>query len=370
MIKKQANNIFKEFVFIIVFLIIASLHFSFINGLEKTMFDIYFPSNKEFLRPSSECTGIINPPIKCLGMPSGHVEIATIICCALYSLNYISIYVLILLIILTGLQRIVSQRHTISQTIMGFIFGIFYSCIYLSTTSSYKKIFFCLLFIFVYVNVLVFKADYLLAQKIPEWVDKEMIPSIYKKRNVPYYLKFISAFVPSFQQDRFIYMNWNELESYLDKIIEDIKKTNIHFNAVVGIKTGGAIISDYISKKLGIENYKMKVSNKKYNCNKKPENFFENYMEMYINNNEPDYMVCEGIHNEISGKNIILIDELVSSGKTMNTAISYLISKNARVIYPTTIMVSKKAKIEGQIKLHSLLTTDYMNAIWPWGYDN
>ena len=54
-------------------------------------------------------------------------------------------------------------------------------------------------------------------------------------------------------------MTNDELENYLDIIVERIRNSGKHYDAVVGIKTGGAIISDYVSLKLGLPNYKIKL---------------------------------------------------------------------------------------------------------------
>jgi len=350
----------REWVIIIIIIII---HYCFINGLEKmTLF--YLFNSKNFIRPLPECNNLQNIPVKCLGMPSGHVEIAIILGYFLYSKKYISSLLFIFLVAFTCFQRIVTNRHTFLQTIIAILFGGFYIFIYSFTN---YKIFASLFFIFLYCNILILKIHNLLSEKVPKWVDINMSKSIDKKINVPYYLKFISIFMCSFQQDRILFMNWKNLEFYLDKILDKIKKTGLHYDSVVGIKTGGAIISDYISNNLGIKNYKIKVSNKTYNCNKSTYDSIRNYINTYIYNNKPEYMVCEGITDNINGKNIILIDESVSSGVTMNTSIDYLMNKKVNNIYLTTIFSSLTNNVD---KLNYIIKEDYFPMIWPWGYDN
>ena len=63
--------------------------------------------------------------------------------------------------------------------------------------------------------------------------------------------------------------------------------------------------------------------------------------------------------------NILLIDECVDSGDTMNTVSKYLYEKGASKVVTATIIASLKSNID-----ISILKRDYTPAIWPWGYDN
>lgn len=356
----------KETYFIII---LGLLHYCFLNGLEKILFQLFTKPNEIILRPENDCKTIKNVPTKCLGMPSGHAEITTIICYILYKYNYISLPILIIIIISMCLQRIITKRHTALQTIVGVIFGLIYSNIYLCVGISYKTVLLAVLFIFTFINIIMLKMDYILSQKVPDWVDKSMMKSITNKINVPYYLKFFSIVVSPVHQNIFLYISWKDLEYYLDKTVENILKTNIKYDAIVGIKTGGAIISDYISQKLNIKNYKIKISRKDYNCKKSTKDSISNWIDMYMFKKEYEYIICEGIDDNIEGKNIILIDELVCSGQSMSAAIEYLKTKKVNNIYPTTIITAADT-LKNNYKLNTIIKSDTMNTIWSWGYDN
>jgi hypoxanthine phosphoribosyltransferase len=154
----------------------------------------------------------------------------------------------------------------------------------------------------------------------------------------------------------------------MDTIIENIKKTNVHYDAVIGIKTGGAILSDYISFKLGLPNYKVKVSRSEYNCKKQSYNVINDLFKKSILGNYGNIQICEAINDDLSGKNVILIDEQVSSGKTMIETINYLtFSKNVNIIYPSVITLYKK-KYNRNMHINHIITGTVL--IWPWGYDN
>lgn len=340
----------------ILIILILVIHYCFINGLEKMTISTFF--DYKSLRPLPECN-TKNVTISCLGLPSAHVEMATILGAYLYSTKYISFFWCIALIVVTCFQIILTKSHTLLQTLVGILFGGAYFYLY-SLTSH--KIFLSVFFVFLYSSILIINLNHLLSEKIPVWVDKKMLSTIDKKKKVPYYFKFISLNIVCLKQHFTLFMSWKELEYYLDIILDKIKKTGIQFDSVVGIKTGGAILSDYISYKLGIKNYKIKVSEKAYNCNKGPTDFIDQYVNRHVLKKSSDYMICEGIEDDISGKNVILIDEMVYTGETMNKCIEYLKSKQAN-IYPTTIYSSIDS-LRGLIKFENL------PVVWPWGYDN
>ena len=79
--------------------------------------------------------------------------------------------------------------------------------------------------------------------------------------------------------------------------------------------------------------------------------------------------MCEGINDNIKNKNIILIDELVLSGRTINKSIEYLLNKEVKEIYPVSIIAKNDVKLVNNYKLNSLIKDNYA-IVWPWGYDN
>ena len=352
--------------FFFVLFVIVLLHVMFINGLENILFYTYH--NSPLFRKPSLCEHT-PPPVKCLGMPSGYTEIATLVGGTLYSANYISFTVWILLIAGTCFQRVVARRHTILQTMVGVLFGLFYTYIYLSIKNPFHKVGLCLCILFLYANMLVLKLDSLVSEKIPDWVDKQMLPSIEKKRNVPYYLKLMYAILPAFKQNITVYLSWKELEMYLDKIVYQIQKSEIKFDAVVGIKTGGAIISDYISKRLRLPNYKIKISRTKYQCQKTPNDIFQNYIDVNLTKQDMKYMVCEGVHDDLTGKNIILLDESIGSGNTMNASIDYFIQKKVNIVYPVAVVSKHSSVSHTKFPFTSVYVSGEIFP-WPWGYDN
>lgn len=119
--------------FAIFLLIVVMYHHDVQNVVEKRFCLEYFGYNN-VKRPLSG--NIMMDSSDNLGMPSGHAESATIMFLLLYFYGYISLPVSIILIFLISLQRVLKQKHTIAQVIVGTICGIIYSYIYKSYNFS------------------------------------------------------------------------------------------------------------------------------------------------------------------------------------------------------------------------------------------
>ena len=118
--------------FAIFLLIVVLYHYNIHNNIEKRFFLEYFGYNN-IKRPLS---GNIMFSSRDLGMPSGSAESGTIMFLLLYYYGYISLPVSIILIFIVSLQRVLKERHSIAQVIVGTICGLIYSYIYKSYNLS------------------------------------------------------------------------------------------------------------------------------------------------------------------------------------------------------------------------------------------
>jgi hypoxanthine phosphoribosyltransferase len=367
---KLINNYIKKIkidnINIIIFIFIVCLYQYFIqNGLEKLFCQYYL--NYDVKRPLKICQNTIYTSLSCIGMPSGHAEVSTIFFSLLYIYKFISLPLCILFIFIISIQRVISSMHTIGQVVAGIILGLFYSQIYAKTNMSVFSFLFVLMIGLILVILIINKINSKIENPIPEWVDPLMLPSIKKKMETPYYVKIFSLYINANTQE-VTFVSWKDVEICLDKIIERIKASNINYDCVVGIKTGGAIISDYISKKLNIKNYKVKLTRSDYNCNKTSNSFIYDSIQKFILKNYGEYDVCEGIDENLSGKNVILIDESIVFGITMISTIKYLRDeKKVNVIFPASISLDRK-HYKGNEYINYMIPK--VVSVWPWGYDN
>lgn len=156
----------------------------------------------------------------------------------------------------------------------------------------------------------------------------------------------------------------------MDILISKIKQSGTNFDAVVGIKSGGAILSKYIANKLELKCYYIKISDKDDGCNKNLITSGINYGIKKLTNSEKEYTICEGVQDNIMGKNILLIDEQIASGNTMKNAIGYLYNtKNASFVLPCTIYLNSNQKLINSSEILYLIKNKDVY-IWPWGFNN
>lgn len=358
-------NIDNKKIKIILIIFICLYHFYIQNGLEKQ-----FSQNclhYDIKRPLKNCDNKLYSGVSCIGMPSAHAETSTIFFSLLYIYHFISLPICVLFIFLFSIQRIISNMHTVGQVIAGIVLGLFYSQIYSVTNLSRSSFLFVFIIGIVLAVLIVNKINSKLEVPIPNWVDHQMMPNIKKKMETPYYMKMLTIYANANSQ-QVTFLSWKDVEISLDDIIERIKDSNVKYDAIIGIKTGGAIISDYISKKLNIKNYKVKLTRSDYNCDKKPINAISDLILKHILQNYGEYDICEGIDDNLSGKNVILIDELVTSGTTMLSTIKYLRDeKHVDIIFPTAISLSRQF-YKGDIYINYIIPK--IVYVWPWGYDN
>ena len=363
----KLNKFFnKNIVIFTLFTIIILYDHCVLNLLEKMFSEVFFDFTK-ITRPWDSCSNLSNMSLKCVGLPSGHAQTITVLSLLLYNYDFISLPIAILLILIFSLQRVIIQAHTVIQIILGILLGCVYSYIYIANNLSYKSFLYIAVITFVLILTITCKIETELYHPIPNWVDPEMISSIEKKRSSPVYLKLLPIIANLYIQGK-TFISWNELENNLDILIEKLKQTNVRFDGIVGIKTGGAIISDYISKKLNIPNYKIKISRSEYKCDKNPIDTFNDIYQRNVVGNLGEYSICQGIHQDLQGQNLIVIDEMITTGKTMFEAINYLkYEKKVHSISPVCISFSKN-RFKFDYKL--FYTINNIVVVWPWGYDN
>jgi hypothetical protein len=127
--------------FFVLIILLTSYHFFIHNNLEKTFSQAYFDYDL-VKRPLSKCRSSDNSSrLKCIGMPSRHTEISAVFSFLLYFYKIIPLWVCLLIIFITGLQRVITHMHTISQVVVGAILGFIYAFIYKKFTLGFIIVF-------------------------------------------------------------------------------------------------------------------------------------------------------------------------------------------------------------------------------------
>lgn len=338
------------FVFIIIY------HWFILNITLKNVYQFWISKDK---RPSSKDT---DKSMWALGMPSGHVETTTIICLTLVYYYNLPLKMALLVIFTMALQRIATKKHSVEQTVAGFLLGCLYGLIYIKTNYSLASVGIMLLINVIYIALLEAKITEKM-KKIPDWVDPVLLPIIKKKQNISYVDKLLEIYtkisIEKMSGRNILYYEWSFLEEGMDMFISKFDWNTI--DVIVGIKTGGAIISNYISKKVDKLCYYVKPQHKKYKCNKTDANFISKVITRGVYTNVSDYELCEILEENVEGKRILLIDDLICSGKTIKYTKNYLYkNKNALEVFP--LIYEKNTS-------YPYISKD-MPLLMPWGYES
>jgi hypothetical protein len=117
----------KDFNIVVLIIFVCLYHYSIQNDLEKNFSEIYF-NYDEIKRPLIRCSN--ENPDGCIGMPSGHAEVITILSSLLYLYDFIPLWLCLTLILIFSGQRITSNMHTIPQVLVGIFLGYMYALLY------------------------------------------------------------------------------------------------------------------------------------------------------------------------------------------------------------------------------------------------
>ena len=217
--------------------------------------------------------------------------------------------------------------------------------------------------------IIVIYIDYKISL-VPKWVDEDLHGLIKKKSNSPILSKLahiLAYFIPinRLRNDvQFeLFCDWVHLEKDLDDLVEKIRSQNLDIDIIVGVKSGGAIITKYVAEKLDMDYEYIKISEREFNCEKSP---YDSFVRKLTGNSYEKNLVCEEITKNIEGKNVLILDEQISKGKTIRGVMAYLQTKKVNKIHSAVI-----CKTGADHSFDVIHVKKYQNyCVWPWGYDN
>jgi hypoxanthine phosphoribosyltransferase len=128
------------------------------------------------------------------------------------------------------------------------------------------------------------------------------------------------------KQIKYVNISWDQIDKQCDKIAADIKRTNIIFDMIVAIGRGGMIPARIMSDRLGINNIQLFS--------------IKLYKDVGQRNNKP---TIENFSVSIDDKNILLIDDILDSGTTIDAAITYMQSHRRPISVKTATLLCKKS---------------------------
>jgi hypoxanthine phosphoribosyltransferase len=348
------------------------IHYVCINSLENLYFQTHVRSySKLFERPTATCNDV--DTVRCLSMPSRLVEVVTMACILIYlkgaTPNYRALHIMHILLCIP-IAIVVSYAfalNTVPQMLTGLFFGAVYAYMYFKLVDTKYVIAITILIILALATQNTASIERYLYEDIPSWVDPTLYPIINKKRTAySFFMKVLTNLTTSVLWPNALFLPWKELETKLDHLINILTQQNLKYDAVVGLKSGGAILSNYVSKKLGLPCYYLKVSQK---CNSKVTDSLMEIAQKVAYIKLDEFTVCEPIQANLEGLHILLLDEQIYSGTTMNAAIKYLTKvKKVQSLTPAALTDINKHVYFFHAIIENENNGNY--SVYPWGYDN
>jgi len=347
---------------IILYIIIILVHYFLTVPYENLFFQLLFHESVTN-QPNVHC--LKSPRLECISMPPRNLLMITMILIIIsfyIKSDFWTIALSVLVIILSvALYGIMMLNYTPFQAVIGIFLGTLYSLVYILTPMKFYFWIFPLVYVIVVVSLLESKIR---TTKIPSWVSPDLYYIITNKiNNITLIDKIRLVSLIALQRSFILFLPWNKLETYLDNIVHEYKDYKIDY--VVGIKSGGAIISNYIAAKLELPVTYMKISRK---CNKNVSDSMQEYIKKYVLKRKDTFVVCEDLMVNVQGKNILLIDENVGTGGTLRASRDYIMQKGASNVYLACVEDWGRSKFTNKELFVAAKNDSFV--VWPWGYDN
>ncbi len=142
----------------------------------------------------------------------------------------------------------------------------------------------------------------------------------------------------------FRYVGWEEYGQLVSSLAEQIKATGKVFDLVVGIARGGIPVALVIADQLGV---KIDIIN----------------VKSYTGIAEREKpRIISTLTEEVKGKSLLLVDDLIDYGDTMETVVEFLAKQKPRSVSTAVLFVKPWGKFKPSFSLE--VVSDWM--VFPW----
>ncbi len=148
---------------------------------------------------------------------------------------------------------------------------------------------------------------------------------------------------------KFIAPSWDEVLAKSIKLAENIRKTErFQFDCIIGVSRGGLALTRIMSDLLDIQNVMIT------RC--------EYYTDIGEKKKKP--VITQKIQGNISGRNVLVVDDVADTGESLLVIKSYLESKRPNQVKIATIFIKPWCKVMPD---YFVSRTDAW-IIFPWEY--
>lgn len=200
---------------------------------------------------------------------------------------------------------------------------------------------------------------------IPGWFDSSLIEIYNKKRDrsrmrkrdrtLDGILRQLLKCVPS----EISHVNtkkhsWNDIESMIQKVCTVIKEDSYAPSLVIGIKSGGAFIANYVAMCLEVNDIDyIRISH----YSEKSRSVARSLTQ--VNKNA---VISEKNTLPVAGRSILLVDDQAATGSSLIVAKDYLLSQGANEVRTMCLFSKKKELVDYRAKRG-------LAVYFPWGKD-
>ena len=198
--------------------------------------------------------------------------------------------------------------------------------------------------------------------EIPEWFDKSLIPLLKHKldrsqisngdRVLDWAMRQMLRAIPtSITGVETKYHTWTDIEHLIETACGNVKEKP---DIVIGIKSGGALIANYVAKCLNVLDVDyMHIAHYSDNA--------RSVVKSVITSMGKEAVIKEEPTLEIPGKGILLVDDQRATGSTFDAGAAYMLEKGAKDVR-TFCLYSLDMKSDYCAKKGQMMYT-------PWGKD-
>ena len=141
-------------------------------------------------------------------------------------------------------------------------------------------------------------------------------------------------------------LSWNCVEKYINTISTEVIARNFDVDCIISIGRGGMIPSRLLADKLNVkEIYIIQATN-------------------YVGFKKTASPKVEIFSHHIVGKNVLLVDDIMDSGDTVNAVLDRLQRNNANRIMATTLVVRHTVQTKPSMYGKEITNDDWI--VFPW----
>jgi len=148
-------------------------------------------------------------------------------------------------------------------------------------------------------------------------------------------------------------VSWNELHALTEELTRKIVESGFVPDYIIAVSRGGLVPATIISHQLENKNL-LSVKAEYYE--------FDNFAEK-TRGTKPKPIIAQGFSQKITGKKILVIDEVLDTGATMKAVVRYLQKKKPAELKVAVLHSKPWAKFKPDFEVQS---TDRW-VVYPWG---